>query len=196
MLAAAPAEAQTLDCSLATGAVQEAICDSETLRSLNDEMTRLYTLALNGSDMTEERAAELKNSQKNWLTERGKCTTSSLDLKVCIANADAMRIHELRTAYAVHRASDDGVSIGPVIYNCEGVGAPVSAVFINTMEHFVSISWGDRRMVLPQVMSGSGARYQTEFPGAGEATFWDHGKEALFAPPGEDAVECTKATGN
>jgi len=196
MLAAAPAEAQTLDCSLATGAVQEAICDSETLRSLNDEMTRLYTLALNGSDMSEERAAELKNSQKNWLIERGKCTTSSLDLKVCIANADAMRIHELRTAYAVSRASDDGVSIGPVIYNCEGVGAPVSAVFINTMEHLVSISWGDRRMVLPQVMSGSGARYQTEFPGAGEATFWDHGKEALFAPPGKDAVECTKATGN
>ena len=195
MAAVVNAEAQTLDCALAAGEVQEAICGSETLRSLNDEMTKLFTLALNGSDMTEEQTAELKKSQEQWLAERGKCTASTLDLKVCIANADAMRIHELRTAYAALRASDDGVSIGPVTYNCEGVDAPVSAVFINTMEHLVSLSWDDQRMVLPQVISGSGARYQAEFPEAGEATFWDRGNEALFASPGNDPVDCSKVIG-
>ena len=71
MAAVVNAEAQTLDCALAAGEVQEAICGSETLRSLNDEMTKLFTLALNGSDMTEEQTAELKKSQEQWLAERG-----------------------------------------------------------------------------------------------------------------------------
>lgn len=186
------ADGLTLDCSKATGEVQKAVCDSDTLRSLNDEMTKLYTLAFNGSQMTQQQASKLKSSQKNWLAERDKCTESTLDMKVCIANADAMQIQELRTSYPAARASDDGVSIGPIAYRCEGIEAPLNAVFINTMEHLVSLRWSDRRIVLPQVISGSGARYQTDYPGVGEATFWDHGNESLFAPPGEDTVNCTK----
>lgn len=181
----------SFDCSKSDGSAMDAVCADDSLAELDLELARLYELALTGPHMTPDQEKELKAMQRGWLKGRDECWKSSLGLETCVADSYAMRIHELRQGYADARSDDaNGISIGPVAVACEGFDAGISAVFVNTSKPLVSLMWMDNAIVLPQVMSGSGARYESDKWEGGTSTFWNKGKDVMFNPPGQAEMNC------
>ncbi len=179
----------SFDCSKAQSSAEETICGSDALASLDLELARLYKAASTGPNMTPEALGILKATQRGWIKGRDGCWTSDLGVPLCTANEYAFRIFELRQGYADARA-EEGASLGPFPYRCEGMGATISAVFVNTLEPMVVLSWADNTVVLPRVESGSGAKYASDAWYGGPALFWTQGREAQFAAPGGDETSC------
>jgi uncharacterized protein len=193
----APASAGSLapsfDCGKAQSDAEEAVCASDALASLDLELARLYRLATTGPHATPGRLKELRQSQQDWLRQRSECWKASIGLKACVANAYAFRIHALREGHSDARSDDrNGASLGPMAYRCDGLGALVSAVFVNTREPLVSLSWLNFGIVLPRVKSGSGAKYASDLWGGGPSLFWTQGEKATFAPPGGTEFRCQR----
>lgn len=169
------AEEPSFDCDKANSDAEDAICNSPELSALDVEMTRLFNLAIKGENMTDSRREELRAYQRGWIKGRNECWKSDLGVDACVEMEYALRIAELRSEYG-DANTDDGPSIGPVPYVCEGLDVPLSAVFINAAEPSLAVlKWGENVLVLSQDISASGARY-TE----GSATFWSKGKDAQF----------------
>ncbi|WP_433989264.1 hypothetical protein SuNHUV7_36540 (plasmid) [Pseudoseohaeicola sp. NH-UV-7] len=186
-LSATPA----FDCAKADSSAEKAICASDMLAELDVELDRLYRLALNDSALGADRQAELKAMQRGWIKGRDACWTSDLPMETCVANAYAMRIHEIREGYAASRGADDhGVSLGPVAFDCPDLNAGLSAVFINAETPLVTLKWLENAIVLPAVPAASGARYESDIWVDGPAMLWTKGDEAMFTPPGGPEMIC------
>jgi uncharacterized protein len=197
VLLSSPASADSLapsfDCAKAQSDVDEAICASDALASLDLELARLYRLATRGPHATADRVKALKQSQRDWLRERSECWKASIGLETCVANAYAFRIHALREGNSDARSDDsNGASLGPVAYRCDGLDALVGAVFVNTREPLVSLSWLTFGIVLPRVESGSGVKYASDLWDSSPSLFWTRGDTATFAPPGGAEVQCRR----
>ena len=197
VLLSAPASAGSLapsfDCAKAQSDAEEAVCASDALASLDLELARLYRLAIKGPNAAADRVEALKQSQRDWLRERSECWRASIGLEACVANAYAFRIHALREGYSDARSDDaNGASLGPVAYRCDGLDALLGAVFVNTREPLVSLSWLTFGIVLPRVESGSGAKYASDLWDSSPALFWTQGDTAIFAPPGGAEVQCRR----
>lgn len=81
------ANATSFDCAKASTLVENAICGSARLSSLDDELMASYRTALSNSGDPET----LKAAQRRWLTKvRDRCTNES-----CLASAYARRNGEL-----------------------------------------------------------------------------------------------------
>ena len=192
---AGQAPAQTLapsfDCSKSDSEAEDAICRDTGLAELDLELSRLYDLAVTGPNMTEDRAEDLRQSQRDWIRDRRECWKARVGLETCVANAYAFRIHEIREGYADARADDAaGISLGPVALRCDGMDALLSAVFLNGERSLVSLTWLDRGMVLPRVPSGSGSKYETDIWDGGTSMLWTQGDEAVFNEPGGPELPC------
>ena len=197
-LAASP----SFDCTKAQSSAEKAVCGSETLAALDREMARLFELAANGPHRTPESLKHLKAYQRGWIKGRDDCWKSDAGLEQCVANEYVLRIHDLREAYADARASasitgasnardSSNLSLGPVAYACKGLGAGLSAVFVNTAPgRYASLKWQSNAVVLAQESAASGARY-TGSNYAGAFAFWSKGQDATFVRPGQSALTCT-----
>lgn len=149
----------TFDCAKAEWKVEKLVCQDGNLARMDREVERLYRLALRGSHMTTTRAAELRRDQKNWVRDRNECW-KGIDLRQCTMTSYARRIHQLRQAYADARTRDsEGISIGPVAYQCTGLDALIGATCVNSDPGAVYLEWMDYSMALDHVPSGSGAKY-------------------------------------
>lgn len=175
----------SFDCSSPASSAEEAICASDALAAMDVELARLFALAVNGPNMTSDREKELKAYQRGWIKGRDDCWKASVGLEACVAGSYAMRIHELREGYADARAEEGG-STGPFAYVCDGLDAGLSAVFVNAGEPMLSLKWRENWLVLPQVPSGSGARYAAE----GQGEFWTKGDEAMLTLPDGEPLSC------
>jgi len=82
-----------------------------------------------------------------------------------------------------------GGATGGVLYECEGLGAVLSAEFAEGGSPRVTLRWSTRRLELEGVPSGSGARYAS---GDGTALFWAKGDEAVFAPGDGPEYPCVR----
>lgn len=191
--AVAAADAPGLDCAAAATPAESAICANAALVELDAELARVYRLALTGPHASAAGAAALAQGQGDWLLLRDDCVAAGAAAEACLAAAYASRIDALRTGFADARV-EGGASLGPFAYACDGLGAGLSATFVNTAEPLVSLRWGDMAIVLPIAMSGSGARYATadsaDDGSAEAAEFWIKGDEAMFTPPGGASVSC------
>ena len=99
------AQDPSFDCDNAQSGAEEAVCASSGLASLDVETDRLFTLALNGPNMTDPRADELRAYQRGWLKGRNDCWKAD-DQGDCVRDSYAIRIDELRRDYADARAED------------------------------------------------------------------------------------------
>lgn len=183
--AGAVAASPSFDCTKADSSAEEAVCASDSLSAVDREMARLYGLAVNGPHMTADRLNELKAIQRGWIKGRNDCWKADIGLEPCIAQSYALRIHEIREGYADAREGE-GASLGPFAYVCEGLDAPISAVFINAGDGMVSLKWLDSVMVLPRERSASGSRY---LDAAGNS-FWIKGDEAMMETPDGGSMPC------
>ena len=171
----------TFDCARAESSAEEAVCASDALSAMDVEVARLYDLALHGPDMTMERANELRAYQRGWIKGRDDCWKAS-DLQTCIRDSYALRIDDMRRSYADAR-SEPGPSTGPFAYSCDGIDAGISASFIQAGDPVVVLRWLDNARVLPQAISGSGARYEAD-----DTQFWIKGPDATLTLAGTDHV--------
>ncbi|QEW18287.1 Membrane-bound lysozyme-inhibitor of c-type lysozyme [Marinibacterium anthonyi] len=178
----------SFDCAKAESAAEKAVCASPDLAAMDTEVTRLFDLALHGPHMTDDAAATLKAYQRGWIKGRDDCWKAD-DLQTCVRNSYAVRIDELRRDYADARA-EDGPSLGPYAYVCDGIDAGISASFVNTGDSLVVLRWQDIVLVLPQGMSGSGARYEAD-----DTVFWIKGDDATLTLDGTDHACHTDTTG-
>jgi uncharacterized protein len=187
----AVAATPSFDCAKADSSAEEAICASDALAELDIELARLYRLAVKDDTLGADRLAELKAMQRGWIKGRNDCWKSDQDMETCVANAYAIRIHDLREGYSATRSADDqGISLGPVAFDCPDLQAGVSAVFINGDAAMVSLRWLDNVIALPAVRAASGAKYESDIWAGGPSMLWTQGDEAMFAPPGGPEMTC------
>ena len=182
----------SFDCSKAASEAEQAVCASDALASLDLELARLYRLAESAPGQTKAGRDSLHAMQRGWIKGRDECWKSSLGVPLCAANEYSFRIYYLRRDHAEARA-EEGASLGPFEYACDGMEAPLSAVFVNTQEPAIVLRWGDNAIVLPRVPSGSGAKYEGAMWADGPSLFWEQGGEARFAPPGGEEAVCKLA---
>jgi len=184
-----PAAARSDDCSAPAGPTAAAICAEPGLLELDGELLRLTALARSGPTATEEARAALAGASRAWQTERDGCGAEPF----CIAAAYAGRMHIVRDHYPDARMHDDeGFSLGPFSFLCDGLDGEVNAAFFAGALPLVSLRWGGEALVLPGVPSASGARYAGP-AGGGLAEFWTRGDAATFTPPGGKALACVLA---
>jgi uncharacterized protein len=190
---AAPAQAASpsFDCAKASSQVETLVCADAELAQLDREVARLYALAIHGKNAA--RHGDLKPSQIGWLNGRNDCWKAD-DARACVFDNYALRIAELRTAYADARTEDaNGIAVGPLALRCAGLDALIAATFVNSDPGAVVVTWGDRSLVLKHVPSGSGARYARTYPD-GAYVLWGKGREFGLERPDKPRTECTAET--
>lgn len=194
-VAATPGHATSpsFDCARADSAATELVCRDGELAALDLEVGRLFALAKGGPHMTAERRKELVATQRGWIKGRDDCWKSD-DLRRCVRDNYLLRIHELRQGYADARSQDaSGISKGPLVADCAGLGALVGITFIASEPPHAYLEWLDRFLVMTLAPSGSGSRYAVrieEGDEKGDYVFWVKGDEARFEQPGREALEC------
>ncbi|EGF92218.1 hypothetical protein ABI_06520 [Asticcacaulis biprosthecium C19] len=163
--------------------IERVICGDTQLVDLDNELARLYFLADASAGASRE---TLQRLQKGWLDQRRSTCTRTAEIKQCLVNAYAERIHDLRSAYAATR-DDTGTSHGPDSWRCPGSDLPLSTTFINGYPSIAYIRWGGQSVILPQVISGSGGRY------AGDSyELWTKGSELMWTVPQKVMVTCAR----
>jgi uncharacterized protein len=175
----------SFDCTRAQGQAQQLICSDAELAAIDREVDRLQRLS--ASDAA---AAEPTDP---WVKARDECWKSD-DLRHCVVDSYARRIHQLRTASAAARAAaGDARSAGPAAFNCGQ--EPLAATFVNTDPGLVHLAWSGHALTLAHAPSASGARYAGRVDGE-PWEFWTKGNEATLIRPGGEAVTCTAPSTN
>ncbi|WP_406645884.1 MliC family protein [Aliisedimentitalea scapharcae] len=180
------AQGPSFDCSKADSTAEDAVCASETLSALDRELTRVYSLAVKGPNMTDDRVHDLRAFQRGWVKGRNDCWKSSLGVEHCVLQEYVLRIGEIRTEFADAR-SEDGASTGPFPYVCEGMDVPVSVVFISAPEAIAGLTWLGGGAVLTGTPAGSGSKYTHA-----NTTFWVQGDDATLTQADGQEVTCSR----
>ena len=81
----------SFDCSKVDSSAEEAICASEDLAMLDQELARLYKLALDDPHLSADQISTLKAMQRGWIKGRNDCWKASVGLETCIAGSYVMR---------------------------------------------------------------------------------------------------------
>jgi uncharacterized protein len=188
-----PASAATpsFDCTQTESSAENLVCADEELAELDREVARLFVLARNGLRPNSLRLPELIGTQRGWIRERDDCWKEP-DVRVCVFRSYAIRIHELREAYAgARRLAASGISKGPLTVDCTNFDSLISATFIQSDLPMVYLTWRNMyHLVLTLSRSASGARYVGKYDGDREVVFWEKGREALLELPGRTNFTC------
>jgi len=185
------ASGPSFDCDKASGSAEEEICSNPRLARLDRELARLYKLAVNGANMSSERLSELKAMQRGWIKGRDECWKSDAALNACIAASYAMRIDDIRTRYYDSRQDDAaGISSGPNVYECDGLGAALSMIIVDIDPPLLSLRWFDNWITPVGVPTGSGAKFAAQ-TSDGNYEFWSKENEAIFTLANGKVLDCT-----
>lgn len=182
--AASNAGQPSFDCARADGQAQQLICSDSELAAIDRELARLDRLV--EADTAEAEA------RRGWNQARDDCWKAD-DLRQCVVESYAGRIHEVRLRHPQVRGNRDMLSVGPVAFACGG--DTVAATFVNSDPGLVHLAGPDRALTLPQAPSASGARYAGRVDG--EAwEFWNKGNEATLTRPDGTALTCSTDASN
>ncbi|MGF1553281.1 MAG: MliC family protein [Paracoccaceae bacterium] len=173
----------SFDCAAARSTAEQLVCSDADLAALDRELARLYALAIDDTEGEGRRA--LRAVQRGWVKGRDDCWKGA-DPAECVADAYALRLHEIRRGFAASRAAA-GPSEGPYPYACEGLDAVVSAVFVRAGTPRVSLLWRGNAMSMPLVPAGSGAKYAED-----GAAFFTKGDEAILSLDGGADRACRR----
>lgn len=159
----------SFDCAKAEKNAEKLVCGDGGLATLDREVARLYALAADALNATPG-FEQLLDTQRKWIEQRDTCFDHD-----CVAEMYVRRAHQLRTGYAdARKPNEKSISFGPLVARCEGVPVPIAVSFVNAEPGYAYLEWAEQFLVLPQVPSGSGARYEGSF--------------ASLATKGEDAT--------
>ncbi len=176
----------SFDCSKAEKNWEKLTCADNELAAAEREAARLYALASNALNAMPG-FEQLLESQGKWKTQLATCFD-----RECVAEMFVRRIHQLRRDYKEARGEDaKGISMGPLVARCEGLPLPIALTYVNSEPGRIYLEWMDGFVVMPQVPSGSGARYEGNF-----ASFHTQGQDALVRLPNAAAeAKCKLSPG-
>jgi uncharacterized protein len=184
-VSAQPAAVQPgFDCTRANAPIEKTICADKTLAMLDREMTRVLTLAREDASISQP---NILKDQDTWLKQRNECM-SSTDQERCLVESYVRRISALRSDSSAVRKSKGGMSLGPFSAACDG-GISLTLVFVNSTPSYVYVAGRKDTLVLKQALSGSGARYEAQYP-KGQARLWNKGNAVQVALPGDKDMSC------
>lgn len=163
------------DCVNGAGDVGAIVCGDPELAALDREASRLSTIA------------EGEGAEHDWLADRDDCITAH-DPKLCLRDAYLERIVDLRGNSSKAAADKDGISIGPLGVQCEGL-PEMHVTFVNPPQALAYLATGSDPLVMVQGRSADGARYVAQNDG-GEWVFWNKGDAATFSRPGKPDSQC------
>ncbi|EKS27831.1 MliC family protein [Afipia felis] len=185
-VSAQPAPLQAgFDCAKANAPIEKTICGDKTLAMLDREATRLLTLAREDAGVSQP---NILKDQDIWIKQRNECL-SSTDKERCLADSYVGRISALRSDSRAARAAKGGMSLGPFNAACQGDNVSLTVVFVNSSPSFAYVAGRKDNVVLKQALSGSGARYEAQYP-KGQARLWNKGDTAQIALPGGKDMTC------
>lgn len=190
--AIAPASAQAVavqagfDCTRAEAPIEKLICGNPTLAMLDRETTRVLTLTREDASVSQP---NILKDQDSWLKQRNECMTST-DKERCLADSYVGRISALRADSRAVRAAKAGISLGPFNAVCDNGNTSLTVVFVNSKPSYAYVAGRKDTIVLKQALSGSGARYEAQYP-KGQARLWNKGNAAQIALPGGKDMGCT-----
>lgn len=171
----------SFDCARADGQAQQLICSDSELAAIDRELDRLHRLVEGGASEVEARSG--------WNRARDECWKAD-DLRQCVAEAYAARIHAVRLGNAERLGTGGGLSVGPIAFDCGSERLAVT--FVNSEPGLVHLSERERVVTLPRAPSASGARYAGRVDG--EAwEFWNKGNDATLTRPGGTVQACSAA---
>ncbi|MEA3231707.1 MAG: MliC family protein, partial [Thermodesulfobacteriota bacterium] len=161
------------------------------LAVLDRELARLYKLAVNSPTLDAKEKKNLRAMQRGWIKGRDE-TWKVKDKKRYVADVYLLRIAEIRQQHPASRAADsDGISTGPVTYDCSGDRS--KAYFIQIDPPRAVVYHNNTPFVVTLVRSGSGAKYVGEYAD-GRVEFWTKGKEALLTTLEGKELRCAEKT--
>ncbi len=182
------AAAAGVDCgTLPARSIERLVCRSPLLSGLDQENSRVFALAT-AAGGTGARA--IRQQESTWLASRAACTKSKTQ-EACVRDLYVARIAAIRSQSKAARSADGkGTSLGPFVFRCEGIDAPLEISYVNVPPGLAWVRLNDRGSLMVQQRSGSGARYE------GNGTlFWEAGGEARWrATTDSPEVVCRRGT--
>ncbi|MCM2680099.1 MliC family protein [Echinimonas agarilytica] len=163
------------DCEQAQGQVEHAICASETLSELDQQLALVYQQAVDKT--TDE--AHLKAMQRGFIKGRNDCWKSE-SMNECIAQQYALRMTELQLQYQLISPLQE------VRYRCGEQQQMVNVAFYGTEPASLVLSQDDMELWLYSQPVASGMHYtgqNIDFRGKGDAAVITH-----FDQPPVDCV--------
>ena len=178
-IGAGAASAQAVDCAQPANEAQKIICGDPTLKALDAKMGTLYAEAFKGASSSGKN--EIASEQRRWIMSRDGCSKDK-DVTRCITAAYTAR-NQLLSAYVSKAAKPGGAE--PVTFTCDDK-TTLSISFITGATPQARVRQGEQFWTLPQVRSGSGARFAK-----GNVSVWNKGKEVTFQQGSRKTV-CTQ----
>lgn len=176
------------DCAKAKAPIEKIICGNPTLAMLDRETTRVMTLTREDASVSQPNVLK---DQDIWIKQRDECM-SSTDKERCLTDSYVGRISALRSDSRAARGAKGGISLGPFNAECDNGNTSLSVVFVNSEPSYAYVAGRKDNIVLKQALSGSGARYEAQYP-KGQARLWNKGNAAQIALPGGKDMSCTMA---
>lgn len=181
----------SFDCAKAGSDAEEMVCSDASLAQLDNEMTRLFKLAEKDDNLRTAEISELKAMQRGWIKGRDDCWKAE-DKRQCVLASYGMRIHELRQGYANARSADPAsVSVGPVVFKCEGIDAPIGVTMLTVEPGLAYLQNGETAVMFTADVKAPDARYTGKGADGGAYVLVTNGREALFTRPGAREAVCT-----
>ncbi|MBU2869866.1 MliC family protein [Colwellia sp. E2M01] len=145
--------------------VEEIICESNELATLDNQLAITYREALN---ISAETKATLEATQRGWIKGRNECWKND-NKSECINTEYLHRIANLQAQYKLAPHSE------PVTFTCENdTNNEIVVTFFETNPATLIAERGDSIALMYIQPSASGSKYQ----GRNE-TFWEHQGEAM-----------------
>ncbi|MFP6798662.1 MAG: MliC family protein [Pseudomonas sp.] len=163
---------------VASGSIEELICQTPALAEFDQKMASVYQQA--SAKAANQHPPVLKAEQRGWIKGRNDCWKAA-DREPCVAESYRLRIAELQARYALLKA------VGPVHFQCDGLPAKEVIVTYYPSEPATLLAeFADSVSLMYQQPAARGRKYQ----GRNES-FWEHqGEAAVLWGYGSPEMKC------
>lgn len=184
---AAPTGAITpsFDCDRADGEIEELICGSPELATLDlrlDSTWQEIEKQLESGSWPESERNAVRTEQRGWIEGRNECWKAA-DPTACTVDEYVRRIVTLQASFGLVPPDE------PTFWGCEGNPADEFVLsFVPTDPPSVRVERGDRQEVMIRTPTASGERYLGTFG----TEVWVKGDEGTFVWPQTDTLTCER----
>jgi uncharacterized protein len=180
--------APSFDCAAASGEIEELICATPELATLDlrlDSVWREIEGQLATGSWPESEQDLVRAEQRGWIGGRNDCWKAA-DPEACARELYLQRIVTLQARFGLVEAQE------PTFWACEGNPANEFVLtFVPTDPQAVRVERGDQQEIMIQTPTASGARYLGTFG----REVWVKGEEGTFIWPQTDTLRCELRSG-
>jgi len=179
----------SFDCSKTNGESEQLVCNDKQLATLDRELARLYTLAVNNPALSKNELKYLKAFQRGWIKGRNEVWKVE-EKKGYVRELYLIRISEILQQHpGTQSSTSTEISNGPVFYDCSG--EKIEVYFFQIDPPALVLYQKKVAVVMILEPSGSGARYVGEYVDT-RVEFWEKGNEAMLTTFEGKEMQCSE----